>query len=145
VLLLAATLATLPLGEVHAQQPLALTGRITNENGNPVPNATVAVPALEIGTTVRSDGMPTLDLSGTLSRNGYPHQGLQSVRATQTSIGLTLTIPFFDGFSRTYRIRGAQAQAEPAARVTAPQPWTDRSCPAERRRWSIFGRDRPRG
>ncbi|VWD62829.1 TolC family protein [Burkholderia contaminans] len=63
-------------------------------------------------TTVRSDGMPTLDLSGTLSRNGYPNQGLQSVRATQTSIGLTLTIPFFDGFSRTYRIRGAQAQAE---------------------------------
>ncbi|MBR8380279.1 TolC family protein [Burkholderia cenocepacia] len=63
-------------------------------------------------TAVRSDGMPTLDLSGTLSRNGYPNQGLQSVRATQTSIGLTLTIPFFDGFSRTYRIRGAQAQAE---------------------------------
>ena len=62
VLLLAATLATLPLGEVHAQQPLALTGRITNENGNPVPNATVAVPALEIGTTVRSDGSYTLAL-----------------------------------------------------------------------------------
>ncbi|ACB67600.1 MULTISPECIES: TolC family protein [Burkholderia] len=63
-------------------------------------------------TTTRSEGMPTVDLSGTLSRNGYPNQGLQSVRATQTSIGLTLTIPFFDGFSRTYRIRGAQAQAE---------------------------------
>ncbi|WP_321959493.1 TolC family protein [Burkholderia cenocepacia] len=65
-------------------------------------------------TTVRSEGMPTLDLSGTLSRNGYPNQGLQSVRATQTSIGLTLTIPFFEGFSWTYRIRGAQAQAEQA-------------------------------
>ncbi|WP_282508504.1 TolC family protein [Burkholderia cepacia] len=65
-------------------------------------------------TTARSDGMPTLDLSGTLSRNGYPNQGLQSVRATQTSIGLTLTIPFFEGFSRTYRIRGAQAHAEQA-------------------------------
>lgn len=65
-------------------------------------------------TTVRSEGMPTLDLSGTLSRNGYPNQGLQSVRATQTSIGLTLTIPFFEGFSRTYRIRGAQAQVEQA-------------------------------
>ncbi|WP_269113166.1 TolC family protein [Burkholderia territorii] len=68
--------------------------------------------AQEKVTVMRSDGLPTLDLSGTLSRNGYPNQGLQSVRATQTSIGLTLTIPFFDGFSRTYRIRGAQAQAE---------------------------------
>ncbi|TCW77324.1 histidine kinase [Burkholderia sp. SRS-46] len=65
-------------------------------------------------TTVRSEGMPTLDLSGTLSRNGYPNQGLQSRRSTQTSLGLTLTIPFFEGFSRTYRIRGAQAQAERA-------------------------------
>lgn len=65
-------------------------------------------------TTARSEGMPTLDLSGTFSRNGYPNQGLQSLRSTQTSIGLTLTIPFFEGFSRTYRIRGAQAQAEQA-------------------------------
>ncbi|MGU7775774.1 TolC family protein [Burkholderia sp. MR1-5-21] len=65
-------------------------------------------------TTARSEGLPTLDLSGTFSRNGYPNQGLQSLRSTQTSIGLTLTIPFFEGFSRTYRIRGAQAQAEQA-------------------------------
>lgn len=62
----------------------------------------------------RSDGMPTLDLSGTFARNGYPNQGLQSLRSTQTSIGLTLTIPLFDGFARIYRIRGAQAQAEQA-------------------------------
>lgn len=62
----------------------------------------------------RSDGMPTLDLSGTFARNGYPNQGLQSLRSTQTSIGLTLTIPFFDGFARTYRIRGAQANVEQA-------------------------------
>jgi outer membrane protein len=65
-------------------------------------------------TLARSEGMPTLDVSATLSRNGYPNQGLQSLRSTQTSIGLTLTIPFFDGFSRTYRIRGAQARAEQA-------------------------------
>ncbi|WP_260464117.1 TolC family protein [Burkholderia sp. Bp8963] len=65
-------------------------------------------------TTARSEGMPTLDLSGTFSRNGYPNQGLQSLRSTQTSVGLTLTIPFFDGFSRTYRIRGAQARVEQA-------------------------------
>lgn len=62
----------------------------------------------------RSEGMPTLDLSGTFSQNGYPNQGLQSTRTTQRSIGLTLTIPFFEGFSRTYKIRGAQARAEQA-------------------------------
>lgn len=59
-------------------------------------------------------GMPTLDLSGVFSRNGYPIPGLQSLRLTQASIGLTLTIPFFEGFSRTYRICGVQAQAEQA-------------------------------
>lgn len=28
-----------------------------------------------------------------------------------SSIGVSLSIPFFDGFSRTYKIRGAEAQA----------------------------------
>ena len=61
-LLLAATLAAVPLDGARAQQPIALTGRIVNEEGNPVPSATIAVPALELGTTVRSDGSYALSL-----------------------------------------------------------------------------------
>jgi TonB-linked SusC/RagA family outer membrane protein len=62
VLLLAAVLIGAPFSGVRAQQPLSLSGRITNEDGNPVTTATVAIPALSLGTTVRSDGSYTLSL-----------------------------------------------------------------------------------
>ena len=61
-LLLAAALAGTPFGGIRAQQPIALSGRITNEDGNPVVNATLAIPALGLGTNVRSDGSYTLSL-----------------------------------------------------------------------------------
>jgi outer membrane protein len=60
----------------------------------------------------RAEGMPTLDFSASYYQNGYPGQGLQSTQTQVGNIGLTLTVPFFEGFSRTYKIRGAQAQAE---------------------------------
>ncbi|WP_324658480.1 TolC family protein [Burkholderia thailandensis] len=60
----------------------------------------------------RAEGMPTLDFTGNLYRNGYPNQGLQPVRSNVVTVGVTLTIPLFEGFARTYKIRGAQAQVE---------------------------------
>lgn len=63
-------------------------------------------------TTARSEGLPTIDFSGNFNRNGYPNQGLTPTKSNTTSVGLVLTIPIFEGFSRTYKIRGAQAQAE---------------------------------
>lgn len=60
----------------------------------------------------RAEGMPTLDFSASYYQNGYPGQGLQTSQSRVGNVGLTLTIPFFEGFSRTYKIRQAEAQAE---------------------------------
>ena len=62
--------------------------------------------------SVRSDGLPTLDFVANYYQNGYPNQGLQLTRSNTTTIGMTLNIPLFDGFARTYKIHEAQAQAE---------------------------------
>lgn len=60
--------------------------------------------------TTRSEGLPTLDFSAAHYRNGRPNQG--ATQDTQETVaGITLTIPLFDGFSRTYKVRSAQAQA----------------------------------
>lgn len=64
---------------------------------------------------VRAEGLPTVDLTGNLYQNGFPNQGLQATRSNVTNVGLTLTIPLFEGFGRTYKIRGAEAQAEQSA------------------------------
>lgn len=63
-------------------------------------------------TASRSEGLPTIDLTGTLFKNGRPNQGLTSINTQEVLTGFTVSIPLFDGFSRTYKIRGAQALAE---------------------------------
>ena len=60
----------------------------------------------------RSEGLPSLDFTTNFYQNGYPNQGLQSNKTNVTTVGVTLQIPIFDGFARSYKIRGAQAQAE---------------------------------
>jgi outer membrane protein len=62
--------------------------------------------------SVKSEGLPTVDFVSNFYQNGYPNQGLQSIKSNTTTWGLTINIPFFEGFARTYKIRGAQAQAE---------------------------------
>ncbi len=61
---------------------------------------------------IRSEGLPTLDATSYISRNGYPNQGLSYVNQTVVSGGIAVNFPIFEGFGRTYKIRGAQAQAE---------------------------------
>ncbi|MGF6547411.1 TolC family protein [Paraburkholderia youngii] len=60
----------------------------------------------------RAEGLPTIDLVGNFYQNVYSNQGLQAIRSNTTAVGITLTIPLFDGFSNTYKVRRAQAQAE---------------------------------
>jgi outer membrane protein len=60
----------------------------------------------------RSEGLPSIDLTGNLFKNGRPNQGLSSINTQEVLVGFTLNVPIFDGFSRTYKIRGAQALAE---------------------------------
>lgn len=63
-------------------------------------------------TAARSDALPTLGGTAYVSQNGYPNQGLSSINQTIVATGLTINFPIFEGFASTYKIRGAQAQAE---------------------------------
>lgn len=63
-------------------------------------------------TSARSEGLPTLDATSYMSQNGYPNQGLSTINQTTIAGGITINFPIFEGFGRTYKIRGAQAQAE---------------------------------
>jgi outer membrane protein len=60
----------------------------------------------------RSEGLPTVDFTQSEYVNGRPNQGLSSTQTTESVIGFTVNIPVFDGFGRTYKVRGAQAQIE---------------------------------
>jgi outer membrane protein len=57
-------------------------------------------------------GLPTLDYNHNYYENGYPNQGLNALGTGVTTAGFVLTVPLFDGFASTYRVRGAQAQVE---------------------------------
>jgi outer membrane protein len=59
-----------------------------------------------------AEGLPTVDYTQNHYQNGYPNQGLSSTNSKVNTVGFTLTMPLFEGFARTYRVRGAQAQTE---------------------------------
>jgi outer membrane protein len=63
-------------------------------------------------TATRAEGLPSLDFSANYYENGFPSQGRSSTKSQVTNIGLSLTIPVFEGFSRTYKIRSAEAVAQ---------------------------------
>lgn len=56
---------------------------------------------------VRAAGLPTLSLGA-----GPAYQDIGGSSANTSSIGLTLNVPLFTGFSTTYKVRSAQAQQE---------------------------------
>jgi outer membrane protein len=60
----------------------------------------------------QAEGLPSLDYTQNFYQNGYPNQGLLPTSSTVTTVGLTLNVPLFEGFARTYKVRGAQAQSE---------------------------------
>lgn len=68
--------------------------------------------ALNHVTSAQADGLPTIDATGNYYQNAYPGQGLSTTRSRTNTVGIAINIPIFDGFSRTYKIRQAQAQAE---------------------------------
>ncbi len=70
--------------------------------------------ATEKITAVRSAGLPALNLSANYYQNGYPNQGIQNTSNRQTTIGLTISVPVFEGFARTYKIQEAKSQATAA-------------------------------
>ena len=64
---------------------------------------------------VQADGLPTLDVSYHYYRNGRPDQTLSNIHSREKLAGITLSIPVFDGFGSTYKVRNAQALAEQKA------------------------------
>ena len=60
----------------------------------------------------QAEGLPTVDLTGNFYQNGRPNQNLPVINTREALVGVTLTIPLFEGFARTYKVRGAQAQVE---------------------------------
>ena len=62
--------------------------------------------------SVQAEGLPTLDYTQNHYQNGYPNQGLSSTNSKVNTVGFTLNVPLFEGFARTYKLRGAQAQSE---------------------------------
>ena len=63
-------------------------------------------------TAARSEGLPSLDFSANYYQNGRPGQSLTISRTDETTVGVAINIPIFDGFSRIYKIREAKAQVE---------------------------------
>ena len=61
---------------------------------------------------MRSEGLPSLDATGNLYKNGRPNQGLPTVKTTEKVVALSLTIPIFDGFANKYKVSGARAKVE---------------------------------
>jgi len=60
----------------------------------------------------RSAGLPTMNLSGNYYRNTRPGEAVTSTEAQETTLGLTVSVPIFDGFSSTYKLRGAESLVE---------------------------------
>lgn len=63
-------------------------------------------------TASAAEGLPSLDLTGNLYQNGRPNQGLSPTKTREGLVQLTLMVPVFEGFARTYKVKGAQALVE---------------------------------
>lgn len=57
----------------------------------------------------RSEGLPVIDTTANFYQNGRPNQGISPTKTQETTLGISLNMPIFDGFSRTYKVRGAEA------------------------------------
>jgi outer membrane protein len=63
-------------------------------------------------TVAQSEGLPSLDFSANYYQNARPGQSTTVPRSMESTVGLTLNIPIFDGFARVYKIQEAKAQVE---------------------------------
>lgn len=63
-------------------------------------------------TATKSAGLPTVNFSANYYQNTRPGEALTASDAKETTLIVALTIPLFDGFASTYKLRGAQAKVE---------------------------------
>ncbi|MEO7997747.1 MAG: carboxypeptidase regulatory-like domain-containing protein, partial [Gemmatimonadaceae bacterium] len=84
---------------MRAQEPTIITGTVRSDAGNPIPSATVAVPALKLAVQTRDDGAYRLVVpagaSGTLAmtvrRLGYRETTGSVIAAPSVTKDFTLT------------------------------------------------------
>ncbi len=60
----------------------------------------------------QAEGLPSLDVIQNQYQNGYPNQGLSPTSSKINTTGITLNVPLFEGFARTYKVKGALAQSQ---------------------------------
>ncbi|MDD5286919.1 MAG: TolC family protein [Desulfuromonadaceae bacterium] len=70
-------------------------------------------------TVVKSAGLPILSLSGNYYQNTRPGEAVTASGSQETTLTLALSIPLFDGFASTYKLRGAQAKVEKQISILA--------------------------
>ena len=59
--------------------------------------------------SARSAGRPTVDLTANYYQNGFPDQGFASTNLRAATVGITVTVPLFDGFLTHYNVEQARA------------------------------------
>jgi outer membrane protein len=64
---------------------------------------------------IQDEGLPSVSLIGGMNRNHQAGQPPSAIDNNNSSIGIQVTIPLFEGFGRNYQVRVAQAQAESKA------------------------------
>lgn len=62
--------------------------------------------------SARSAGRPTIDLTANYYQNGFPNQGFTSTNLRAATIGITVTVPLFDGFLTHYNVQQALAEVK---------------------------------
>lgn len=59
--------------------------------------------------SARSADRPTIDLTANYYQNGFPNQGLTTTNLRAATVGITVTVPLFDGFLTHYNVEQATA------------------------------------
>jgi outer membrane protein len=99
--------------DVTLRQDLATWLKLAQEQHPAIVAARAQLKAAEEKlTVVRSEGLPTIDFMLSKYVNGRPDQGLTTTETKESVIGFTVNISLFEGFGRTYKVRGTQAQIE---------------------------------
>lgn len=62
--------------------------------------------------SAKAAGMPSLAFNASFYVNGRPGNVQSETRSNEQHVDLTLTVPLFEGFARTYKVAQAQAQLE---------------------------------
>ncbi len=68
--------------------------------------------AREQVTVAKSTGLPVLSLTGNYYNNTRPGEAVTVANSQETTLVVGVTLPLYDGFASTYKLRGAQAQVE---------------------------------